>query len=107
LWLLAFRERNDIRFRVISPTHPAPAGDGGRNRTKHLIHRVKERLPSDVVDQFGGVLDGAGNMASGAVDKAKDAGGSVSSLASSGAGASGSAWDKAKGAVSDLMPGDE
>jgi hypothetical protein len=71
------------------------------------VEWVKERLPSDVVDQFGGVLDGAGNMASGAVDKAKDAGGSVSSLASSGAGASGSAWDKAKGAVSDLMPGDE
>lgn len=75
------------------------------------VEWVKEKLPSDVVDQFGGLLDGAGNMASGAVDKAKDAGSSVSSAAgsaaSSGAGAAGGAWDKAKGAVSDLMPGDE
>ena len=75
------------------------------------VEWVKEKLPSDVVDQFGGLLDGAGSMASGAVDKAKDASGSVSSAAgaaaSSGAGAAGTAWDKAKGAVSDLMPGDE
>lgn len=75
------------------------------------VEWVKEKLPDEVVDQFGGVLDGAANLTSGAVEKAKDAGGSVSSAAgaaaSSGAGAAGSAWDKAKGAVSDLMPDDE
>lgn len=72
---------------------------------------VKEKLPNDVVEQFGGLLDGAGDMAAGAVSKAKDAGSSVTSAAesaaSSGAGAAESAWDKTKSAVSDLMPGDE
>jgi uncharacterized protein YjbJ (UPF0337 family) len=75
------------------------------------VEWVKDKLPSDVVDQLGGLLDGAGGMAAGAVDKAKDAGGSVTSAAgsaaSSGADAAEGMWDKAKGAVSDLMPGDE
>ena len=72
---------------------------------------IRERLPSDVVEQFGGFLDGAGNMATGAIDKAKDAGSSVTSaaggVAASGAEAAGSAWEKTKDSVSDLMPGDE
>ncbi len=75
------------------------------------VEWVEDKLPSEVVEQFGGLLDGAGNMAAGAVEKAKGAGSSVASsaesAASSGADAAGSVWDKAKGTVSDLMPGDE
>jgi hypothetical protein len=45
--------------------------------------RVREILPSDVAEQIGGLLDGAGDLASGAVGKAKDAGASVTSTAGS------------------------
>ena len=72
---------------------------------------IKEKLPSDVADQIGGLLDGAGNLASGAAGKAKDAGASVTStagnVAESGAGTAASVWEKTRGSVSDLMPGDE
>ena len=72
---------------------------------------VKEGPTSDVVAQFGGLLDGAGDMAAGAVEKARGAGASVTSAAgvaaSTGTEAAGGAWEKTKGAVSDLIPGDD
>jgi hypothetical protein len=72
---------------------------------------VKEKLPTDVVDQLGSVLDSAGGMAADAVGKAKDTGASATSAAgstvSSAADVAGSIWDKGTGAVSELMPGDE
>jgi hypothetical protein len=72
---------------------------------------VREKLPSDVAEQLGGLLDGAGDLAAGAVGKAKDAGASVTStagsVAESGADTASSAWEKTKDSVSDFMPGNE
>jgi hypothetical protein len=72
---------------------------------------VREKLPSDVAEQFGGLLDGAGDLATGAVGMARDAGASVTStagsVAESGADTAASVWERTKGSVSDLMPGNE
>ena len=72
---------------------------------------VKDKLPEDVRGTVGGILDGAGDMASEAVTKSKDAAGSAAGVAggaaSSATDAAGGLWDKAKGAVSDLMPGND
>ncbi|MEN8041600.1 MAG: DUF2780 domain-containing protein [Actinomycetota bacterium] len=68
---------------------------------------VKDKLPSDVVDQLSGVLEGAGDMAADAVEKAKGAAGSASDAAggaaSSATDVAGNLWEKAK----DLLPGGE
>lgn len=72
---------------------------------------VREKLPSDVAEQLGGLFDGAGDLAAGAVGKAKDGGASVTStagsVAESGADTASNAWEKAKDSASDLMPGNE
>lgn len=69
---------------------------------------VREKLPADVAEQFGGLLDGAGDLATGAMGKAKDAGASATSkagsVAGSGADSAASVWVKTKDSVSDLMP---
>lgn len=72
---------------------------------------VKDKLPEGVRGTVSGFLDGAGDMAAGAVSKSKDAAGSASSVAggaaSSATEAAGSMWDKAKDAAGDLMPGND
>ena len=72
---------------------------------------VREKLPSDVAEQLGGLLDGASNLAAGAVGKAREAGASVTStagsVAESSADTASNAWEKPKGSVSDLMPDSE
>ena len=72
---------------------------------------VKDAMPSDMKDRFGQMIDDAGALTAGAVDKAKEAGGAAASVAggaaATGQDAAGGAWDKAKKAVSDLMPSDE
>jgi hypothetical protein len=69
---------------------------------------VREKLPADVAEQFGGLLDGPGDLATGARGKAKDAGASATSkagsVAGSGADSAASVWVKTKDSVSDLMP---
>jgi len=65
---------------------------------------VREKLPSDVAEQLGGLLDGA-------VGKARDTGASVTStagsVAESGADTASNVWEKTKASVSDLIPDSE
>ena len=72
---------------------------------------VKDKLPEGVRGTVSGILDGAGDVAVGAVTKSKDAAGSASSVAggaaSSATEAAGSMWDKTKDSVGDLMPGND
>jgi len=72
---------------------------------------VKDKLPEGIRGTVSGILDGAGDMAAGAVSKSEDATGSAASVAggaaSSATEAAGSMWDKAKDTVGDLMPGND
>jgi hypothetical protein len=72
---------------------------------------VKDAMPSDMKDRFGQLIDDAGALTTGAVDKAKEAGGAAASAAggaaATGQEAAGGAWDKTKKTVTDLMPGNE
>ncbi len=80
-----------------------------RDRATMALAWMKDELPADVGNQIGGLLDGAGKMASGMVDRAKDAGSSAGGIAGDAAGAGASAaagmFDKAKDSVSDILPG--
>ncbi len=73
------------------------------------VEWVKDKLPEDIRGTVGEILEGAGDMAADAVTKSKDAAGSAAGVAgdaaSSATEATGSMWDKAKDAVSDLLPG--
>jgi hypothetical protein len=72
------------------------------------VEWVKDELPEDIRGTVGGILDRTGDIAADAVTKSKNAAGSAAGVAgdaaSSATESAESMWDKAKDAVSDLMP---
>jgi len=71
---------------------------------------VKGKLPEGIRETVGGFLEGAGGMAADVVAKGKDvteaAAGAAGDAASTAGGAVEGAWDKAKDAATNLMPGE-
>ncbi len=100
---------NDLITQIVEKT--GVTAQQAQESVNLSVEWIREKLPADAVEQLGGLLEGATGMATGAMGKAKDAGSSVTStagsVAASGVDVAGSAWEKTKGSVSDLMPGDK
>ena len=74
----------------------------GKDAVDSVMDWIKDKLPDSLAETVGGFMEGAGDMAAGAVEKAKevasDPGGAASDMGEKASGL----WDKAK----DMLPGD-
>lgn len=100
---------DDLINRIVEKTGVTAAQ--ARDGANMAVAWIKDKLPTDMGDQIGGLLDGAGGVAAGMVDKAKDVGSSAGGVASDAAAtattAASGAWDKTKDAISGLTPDDD